>query len=89
MIVVTYAWHRGPAPMPTYGYPMVGSWALERPSDRRLERIYVADISATPGDRRDVAMGVLSQPLRLAIELSSTETFPLAGSIVEGFCREK
>lgn len=68
---------------------LLPSCVQQRPSDLRLERVYVADLSATPGYMRGVAMGLLPRPLRLAIELSSTESFPGGASVVDGFCGAK
>ena len=68
---------------------LLASCTTERPSDLRLERVYVADLSATPSYKARVAEGMPPLPLRLAIELSTSEIFPLGASIVDGFCGEK
>ena len=65
---------------------VLASCMHERPSDLRLERIYVVDISGTPIYKPPVGNGMLPPPLRLAIELSTTETFPLGARFVWGFC---
>jgi hypothetical protein len=61
----------------------------ERPSDLRLEKVYVVDISATLAYKAAVAKGMLPPPVRLTIELSTTETFPLGVRVSWGFCGEK
>jgi len=68
---------------------LLTSCVHQRPSDLQLELVYVADLSSTLGYKHEVAMGLLPQPLRLAIELSSTEMFPGGASVVDGFCGEK
>ncbi len=61
----------------------------ERPSDLRLVQVYVADLSATSGYKVLVARGLPPSPLRLAIELSTSETFPLGVRLAWGFCGER
>jgi len=58
----------------------------ERPSDLRLERVYVADISSS---YRGPAAKDMPRLLGLTIELSTTETFPLGVRIAWGFCGDK
>ena len=68
---------------------LLTSCMRERPRDLRLEQVYLANISATSIYKPPVANGMLSPPLRLAIELSTTETFPLGARIVWGFCGDR
>jgi hypothetical protein len=64
------------------------SCARERPRDLRLERVFVADLSATSYYGATIARGLLP-PLFLTVELSTTETFPLGARMVWGFCGGK
>jgi KaiC/GvpD/RAD55 family RecA-like ATPase len=58
----------------------------ERPRDLRLERVYIADISGTSIYNPPIGHEMRPPPPRLAIELSTTETFPLGARMIWGFC---
>jgi hypothetical protein len=59
----------------------------ERPSDLKLDQVYVADISKYSHRTRDELKG--TQKFRLVIELSTSDVFFTGALVVDGFCGEK
>ena len=64
------------------------SCSFQRPSDLRLEKVFVADLTPLTHYERNVILGY-TQPIGLVIELSSTETYELGAYVLDGFCGEK
>jgi hypothetical protein len=64
------------------------SCTLQRPSDLRLETVYIANWTSIASYKQNVQEGFV-QPVGLVIELSSEETYTYGAFVLDGFCGEE